>query len=50
MPSAKKRMMKMLENCKNIDFCENSVMILSSINNENFVEINNLTEELLEDF
>ena len=50
MPMAKKRMIKMLENCKNIDFCENSVMILSSINNENFVEINNLTEELLEDF
>ena len=50
MPMAEKRMSKMLENCKNIDFCENSVMILSSINNENFVEINNLTEELLEDF
>lgn len=50
MPTAKNRMIKMLENCKNIDFCENSVMILSSINNENFVEINNLTEELLEDF
>ena len=50
MPTAKKRMLKMLENCKNIDFCENSVMILSSINDENIVEINKLTEELLEDF
>ncbi len=50
MPTAKKRMSKMLENCKNIDFCENSVMILSSISNVDFVQINKLTEELLEDF
>ena len=47
MPNAKKRMLKLVENCKNIDFCENSVMILSSISGDNIDEINKLAEELI---
>ncbi|MBE6751202.1 MAG: FprA family A-type flavoprotein [Ruminococcaceae bacterium] len=47
MPMAKKVMLKMLENSKNIEYCENSVKILSSISDENIEEINNLADELL---
>ena len=47
MPNAKKRMLKLVENCKNIDFCENSVMILSSISGDNIDEINKLADELI---
>ena len=44
---AKKVMFKMLENNKNIEYCENSVKILSSISDDNIDEINKLADELL---
>ncbi|MBE6749397.1 MAG: FprA family A-type flavoprotein [Ruminococcaceae bacterium] len=47
MPTAKKVMLKLLENSKNIEYCENSVKILSSISEENIEEINKLADELL---
>ncbi len=47
MPMAKKVMQKMLENSKNIEYCENSVKILSSLSEENFKEINKLADELV---
>lgn len=47
MPMAKKVMLKMLENSKNIEYCENSVKILSALCEENIEEINKLAEELL---
>ncbi len=47
MPMAKKVMLKMFENSKNIEYCENSVKILSSLSDENIEEINKLADELL---
>ena len=47
MPMAKKVMLKMLENSKNLEYCENSVKILSSISDDNIDEINKLADELL---
>ncbi len=47
MPMAKKVMLKMLENSKNLEYCENSVKILSSISEENIDEINKLADELI---
>ena len=47
MPMAKKVMIKMLENAKNIEYCENSVKILSSLSDDNFDEINKMADELL---
>ena len=47
MPMAKKVMLKMFETSKNIEYCENSVKILSSLSDENIEEINNLADELL---
>ncbi len=47
MPMAKKVMLKMFETSKNIEYCENSVKILSSLSDENIQEINNLADELL---
>ena len=47
MPMAKKVMLKMLEDSKNIEYCENSVKILSSLSNENIEEINKLADELV---
>ena len=47
MPMAKKVMLKMLEDSKNLEYCENSVKILSSLSNENIEEINKLADELV---
>ena len=47
MPMAKKVMLKMLEGSKNLEYCENSVKILSSLSNENIEEINKLADELV---
>ena len=47
MPMAKKVMLKMLENSKNLEYCENSVKILSSLSDENIEEINKLADELV---
>ena len=46
-PTAKKVMLKMLEDSKNLEYCENSVKILSSLSNENIEEINKLADELV---
>lgn len=46
-PQAKKVMMKMLEGAKNIKYLDNSVTILSSVNDKNIIEINNLANELI---
>ena len=46
-PVAEKYMRKMLENSKNIEFCENSVKILSSLSDDNIEEINKLADELV---
>ena len=45
--TAKKVMQKMLENSKNLEYCENSVKIVSALNETNFEEIDKLAEELL---
>lgn len=47
MPMAKKVMLKMLESSKNLEYCENSVKILSSLSDENIEEINKLADELV---
>ena len=47
MPMAKKVMLKMLEKSKNLEYCENSVKILSSLSEDNLEEINKLADELL---
>ena len=47
MPMAKKVMLKMLENSKNIEYCENSVKILSSLSEDNLEEIKKLADELV---
>ena len=47
MPMAKKVMLKMLEDSKNLEYCENSVKILSALSNENIEEINKLADELV---
>lgn len=45
-PLATKTMQKMLEGCKNINYCSNNVRILSAINQKNQDEIEALAEEL----
>ncbi len=45
--TAKKVMQKMLENSKNLEYCENSVKIVSALSEINIEEINKLAEELL---
>lgn len=47
MPMAKKVMLKMFEDSKNLEYCENSVKILSSLSSENIEEINKLADELV---
>jgi molecular chaperone GrpE (heat shock protein) len=42
-----REMLKMLEDSKNLEYCENSVKILSSLSNENIEEINKLADELV---
>lgn len=45
-PMAKKKMIDMLAGCKNLTFAENSVKIISAVNEQNINEIENLAEEL----
>ena len=45
-PVAGKFMKKMLENSKNLTFCENTVKIFSAMNEKNVAEIDALVEEL----
>ena len=45
-PMAKKKMADMLAGCKNLTFAENSVKIISAVNQQNINEIENLAEEL----
>ena len=45
-PMAKKKMADMLAGCKNLTFAENSVKIISAVNEQNINEIKNLAEEL----
>ena len=45
-PMAKKKMADMLAGCKNLTFAENSVKIISAVNEQNINEIENLAEEL----
>lgn len=45
-PMAKKKMADMLAGCKNLTFAENSVKIISALNEQNINEIENLAEEL----
>lgn len=45
---AGKVMKNMLENCKNLTWCENNVKILSSVKQENIEQINALVEELID--
>ncbi|MGN0630575.1 MAG: FprA family A-type flavoprotein [Ruminococcus sp.] len=45
-PTAAKVMQKMLENSKNLVFAENSVRIMSALNEENLEQIEKLAEEL----
>lgn len=45
-PMAKKKMSDMLAGCKNLTFTENSVKIISAVNEQNINEIENLAEEL----
>ena len=45
-PMAKKKMADMLAGCKNLTYAENSVKIISAVNEQNINEIENLAEEL----
>ncbi len=49
-PLAAKIMRGALEKCKNLTFAENSVRILSSLSEENKVQIDNLTNELCREY
>lgn len=42
-------MKSMLENCKNLKFCNNEIKILSSLNEQNLLQIEELAKELCED-
>jgi len=46
-PTATKVMTKMLEGCKNLTFCENTVKIMSAMSDENRAQIEALAEELM---
>ena len=45
-PMASKVMKQMLEKSKNLTLCENEVKVLSSVNDENLTQIDNLAKEL----
>ncbi len=47
-PVATKVMLKMLEGSKNLTYCENTVKILSALNEESEVQLNALAEEISE--
>lgn len=49
-PTAAKVMRKMLENCKNIKFAENTVTIKSALSGDNRAQIDALAAELAKDF
>ena len=49
-PLAAKTMKKMLEGCKDIVWCKNTVKILSSMNEENEAQMDGLVEELTMDY
>ena len=49
-PTAAKVMRKMLEDCKNIKFAENTVTIKSALSNDNRAQIDALAAELAKDF
>ena len=46
-PVATKKMKSMLEECKNLEFTESGVKILSAVNDKNLEEIDALAEEIL---
>lgn len=46
-PVAEKVMLKMLESCKDVTYCENSVRILSAVNSENIAQLEELADELM---
>ena len=46
-PVAEKVMLKMLESCKAVTYCENSVRILSAVNSENIAQLEELADELM---
>lgn len=45
-PTACKNMMAKLEKCKNLTYCENTVKILSAVDEENMKQLENLANEL----
>ena len=49
-PMAAKIMREMLENCKNLTYAENTVKILSALNEESSSQLNALAEELCRDY
>ena len=49
-PLAAKVMKGMIENCKNITYCENTVKILSALNEESSTQLNALADELCRDY
>ncbi|MBR4979276.1 MAG: flavin reductase [Clostridia bacterium] len=49
-PQAIKVMKSMLEPCKNLTYCENSVRITSALNEESISQIEALSEELCKDY
>ncbi len=49
-PTAKKVMQGMLEKCRNINFADTSVKLLSSLNDESTKQIENLAEELCKEY
>lgn len=49
-PAAAKVMRKMLENCKNIEFAENTVSIKSALSDDSRTQIDALAAELAKDF
>ncbi len=49
-PTAKKVMQGMLEKCKNINYADTSVKILSALNNDSTKQLENLADELCKDY
>ncbi|MBR2891827.1 MAG: flavin reductase [Bacilli bacterium] len=49
-PMATKVMRQMLENSKNIKYCENNVRIMSSLNSDSRMQLDNLVNELTKEY
>ena len=49
-PMATKVMRQMLENSKNIKYCENNVRIMSSLNSDGRMQLDNLVNELTKEY